>query len=157
MDLRQAEILGVRQYAEAIELEVVKIILTCKIFSQYSSRGIALGLTHRYSRLIHSCRYVWMFPFTENHVQSIWCVSQLAQSEDFKETASTTGQQREELLTDFSGDVLAGSADKTLGFDPRSYGNGKSAVNLPDEVLRLFFCRAHSKDPCGTLITWDYC
>lgn len=156
MDLREAEVLGVRQHAEAIELEVVKIILTSKPFSAFSSGAIALGLTHRYSRLIHSCRYVWMFPFTENHVESIWCVSQWAQKEHFKETGSTTGQQRDELLIDFWGDVLAGSADKTLGFDPRSYGNEESAVNLPDEVVRLFLSRASAKDPFGTLIIWEY-
>ena len=156
MDLREAEVLGVRQHAEAIELEVVKIILTSKLFSTLSSRTIALGLTHRYSRLIHSCRYVWMFPFTKNHVKSIWYVSQRAQSEHFKETGSTTGQQREELLIDFWGDVLAGRADKMLGFDPRSYGNEKSPINLPDEVLRLFLSRASAKDPFGTLIIWEY-
>ena len=163
MDLREAEILGVRQFAEAIELEVVKIILTSIIFSRFSSRDIALGLTHRYARLIHSCRYVWMFPFTEDHVERIWCVSQPTQNEHSKETARTTGPQREELLTDFSGDllahfsgdVMAGRADKTLGFSPRSYGNEKSAVNLPDEVLHLFSSRANGKNPCGTLITWE--
>ena len=155
MDLRQAEILGVRQFAEAIELKVVKIILTSKITSRFSSRDIALGLTHRYSRLVHSCRYVWMFPFTEDHVERIWCVLQMTQNEHSKETASTTGQQEEELLTGFSGDILAGRADKTLGFHPRSYGNEKSAVNLPDEVLRLFLSRANGRNPWATLITWQ--
>ena len=97
-----------------------------------------------------------MFPFTKNHVKSIWCVSQRARSERLKETASTTRKQREELLAAFSRDILAGRSDETLGFDPRSYGNEESPVNLPDEVLRLFLSRASTKDPFGTLIIWEY-
>ena len=157
IELREAEVLSVRQFAEAMEPEVVEITLISKLFSDFSSRDIALGLTHRYSRFgqNHICRYVWMLPFRKYHVEYIWDISQLAQNEHLKVTAGTTGQQREELLTAFSKDVIAGRANKTLAFDPRSYGNEPSAASLPEEVLRLFLSRADGQYLFEAMITWQ--
>ena len=157
IELREAEVFAVRQFAEAMEPEVVEITLISKLFSDFSSRDIALALTHRYSGfgLNHSCRYVWIFPFTEDHVEIIWLVSQMAHNKHFKVTKGTTRQQREELIAAFSRDVLAGRADKTLAVDPRCYGNEKSAANLPEEILRLFASRADGQHTFRGLITWQ--
>ena len=153
IELREAEVCGIRDLAKGMELEVVKIILTSKVFWDFSSRDIALGLTHRYSRLVRGCRYVWMFPFTEEQVEIVWCRSQMTQNEPFMVTVYTTTQEREELQKAFLRDVKAGRADKTLDFDPRSCGNEKSAADLPEEVLRLFNSRTVGKEILEAVIT----
>lgn len=68
LDLRDAEVHYIRLAAKRIEPRIVQIVLATKLFSNLSSIDIALGLTSLYSILAKG-RYVWMFPFTEKHVE----------------------------------------------------------------------------------------
>lgn len=68
-ELAEAEFHRIRQLAKRIEPKVVQIILATKLHSDLSSVDIALGLTNLYSILARGLRYVWMFPFTELHVE----------------------------------------------------------------------------------------
>ncbi|KAF6225726.1 hypothetical protein HO133_009727 [Letharia lupina] len=155
IELREAEASGIRALAKSIELQVVLIILANKLFSDLSSADIALGLTNRYSHLVRGYRYVWMFPFTEMHVELVWNRSQVAQTEPFKVLAEKNGQQMSvrRFLMAFMRDVVAGRADKTLVLDPRSCGNERSAANLVEDVIGLFMSCVDSKDILGALMT----
>ena len=68
-DLAEAEFHRIRQLAKRIEPKVVQIILATKLHSELSSVDIALGLTNIFSILARGLRYVWMFPFTQLHVE----------------------------------------------------------------------------------------
>lgn len=140
IELREAEVCNIRALAKSIEPQVVQIILANKLFSDLSSADIALGLTNRYSNLVRDYRYVWIVPFTELHVETVWYSSQLAQTISFKMVAEEKRQQMEmkNFLMAFMRDVVAGLADETLGLDPRSRGNEESAASLVEEVIILF-------------------
>ena len=68
-DLRDAELRHIRQSAKTIKPKVVQSVLATKLHSDLSSVDIALGLTNLYSVLARGLRHVWMFPFTELHVE----------------------------------------------------------------------------------------
>ena len=147
IELREAEAYRVRNLAKKIEPHIVTIILTNKLFSDLSSADIALGLTNRYSRLVQGQRYVWVFPFTEMHVELIWHRSQLDRFEFFEKVARYNKQGRwlRRLLMTFMKRVEAGRADETSGLDPRSCGNEESAANLVEEVIHSFLSFVDSK------------
>ena len=155
IELREAEICSIRAIAKNIEQAVVLLILTNKIFTNLSFADIALGLTHDYSTLARGCRFVWAYPFTGKHVETVWDQSRRAHNNDlFKEIA---GQERQEeslqrLLKDFMEKVVAGRADKEGRLDPRCFGKEKSAANLVDEVLLVFLRRVNSQSMLAALM-----
>ena len=148
IELREAEIREVLALAKTMEPDIVIDILTIKLFSDLSSLDIALGLTNRYSQSVRDYRYVWMFPFTNIHVEFVWARSQSPQTEIFKCIARGNRQQPRlrKFLTAFMEEVEAGRADETLRIDPRSCGNEGSAANLVEEVIHLFSSCVDSKD-----------
>lgn len=148
IELREAQASDVRALAKAIEPRIVLVILASKFFLDLSSADVALGLTHRCSKLFRGYRYVWLIPFEECHVETVWYRSQLAQTESFKLVAGMDRQQStfRRLLISFMEDVESGRADERLWLDPRSCGNERSAADLVEEIISLFLEQVASKD-----------
>ena len=157
IELREAEMFDVLALAKRIGPEIVLVIRATKIRSDLSSLDIACGLTNRYSKFVRGYRYVWMCPFTEMHVETIWYRSQLAKNESFKYLARGIAIGQLPTLTDlieaFKKDVGAGGADKALRLDPRSSGDETSAVNFAAEVVRQFLSCVAGKAILETAIT----
>lgn len=84
IEFREAEASDVRTLAYIIEPRVVLFILATKLFSDLSSVDIALGSIDCLSKLFRRCRYMWISPFTETHVETVWYRSKLAQIKSFK-------------------------------------------------------------------------
>ena len=92
--------------------------------------------------------------FTEKHVEIIWHRSQLTRTKTFKMVASKDRQEPNfvKFLEYFKEQVEAGRADGTLKLDPRSCGNGRSAINLVEEVIEIFPSYVDSKDRLEALM-----
>lgn len=148
IELRETEVFVVRLLAEKFEPRVVEVILASKLYLNLSYEDIALGLTRGFSYLLRGYRYVWMLPFKKRHVEIVWYRSQLAQTESLRRIAGKDRQEENfsRFLMLFMKCVESGRADERLGLDPRSCGNGTSAANLVEEVMRLFLGKVASKD-----------
>lgn len=66
-----AACLQTRTLAKVIEPRVVLFILATKLLSDLSSVDIALGSIDCLSKLFRRCRYMWISPFTETHVETV--------------------------------------------------------------------------------------
>ncbi len=154
IELREAEVCIVRAIAKRVGPDIVLDILCTKLSTDLSFLDIACGLTNRYSNLVRGYRYVWMCPFTETQVETIWNRSQLAKTKTWNYIAGKTkGLPMPDFLKAFKRDVRAARADEALRLDPRCCGNETSAANLVEEVVHLFLCCVASKTILEAVIT----